>query len=135
MRVWPILGCYSREIRSYPEFSWPGGDGVVIFNLPLARFRRQDSSTWEGRSVIPLDRTWQPVALCRGNHSHLFFPPSTTERKDERERREVRAKSICRICPVKAQCLDYAMEIREPYGIWGGLTEAERRTQVAGAAV
>jgi WhiB family redox-sensing transcriptional regulator len=85
--------------------------------------------------VIPLDRTWQPVALCRGNHSHLFFPPSTTERKDERERREVRAKSICRICPVKAQCLDYAMEIREPYGIWGGLTEAERRTQVAGAAV
>lgn len=85
--------------------------------------------------MIPLDRTWQPVALCRGNHSHLFFPPSTTERKDERERREVRAKSICHICPVKAPCLDYAMEIREPYGIWGGFTEAERRAQVAGAAV
>ncbi len=65
----------------------------------------------------------------------MFFPPSTTERKDERERREVRAKSICRICPVKAPCLDYAIEIREPYGIWGGLTEAERRSQVAGAAV
>jgi WhiB family redox-sensing transcriptional regulator len=85
--------------------------------------------------VTPLDRSWQPLALCRGNHSHLFFPPSTTERKDERERREVRAKSICGVCPVKAQCLDYAMTIREPYGIWGGLTEAERRTVLARAAV
>ena len=85
--------------------------------------------------MIPLDRSWQPVALCRGNHSHLFFPPSTTERKDERERREVRAKSICRMCPVKSPCLEYAMEIREPYGIWGGLTEAERRTILAASAV
>lgn len=85
--------------------------------------------------MIPLDRTWQPVALCRGNHSHLFFPPSTPERKDERERREIRAKSICKICPVRAECLEYATAIREPYGIWGGLTEAERRQLIAMAAV
>lgn len=77
--------------------------------------------------MTPLDRSWQPVALCRGNHSHLFFPPSTTERKEERERREIRAKSICDVCPVQGSCLNYAMEIREPYGIWGGLTESERR--------
>ena len=79
--------------------------------------------------MIALDRTWQPVASCSGSPSHLFFPPSVTERKEERERREIRAKSICRICPVGAECLDYAMTIREPYGIWGGLTEAERRQQ------
>lgn len=85
--------------------------------------------------MTPLDRTWQPVALCRGNHSHLFFPPSTTERKEERERREIRAKSICQICPCKAQCLEYAMEIKEPYGIWGGLTEAERRYELTRAGV
>jgi len=85
--------------------------------------------------VIPLDRTWQPVALCRGNHSHLFFPPSTAERKEERERREIRAKSICKICPVNGDCLEYALTIREPYGIWGGLTEAERRQQLARSAV
>ena len=81
-----------------------------------------------------LDRSWQPVALCRGNHSHLFFPPSTTERKDERERREDRAKSICTVCPVRNPCYDYAMTIREPYGIWGGLTESERRSALARAA-
>ena len=76
------------------------------------------------------DRTWQPIALCKGNHSHLFFPPSVAERKDERERREERAKSICQVCPVRNACHEYAMEIREPYGIWGGLTEAERRVLI-----
>lgn len=84
---------------------------------------------------VTLDRTWQPIALCRGNHSHLFFPPSTQERKEERERREVRAKSICAICPVREQCYDYAMAIREPYGIWGGFTESERRQMLATVAV
>lgn len=77
--------------------------------------------------MLDIDRSWQPVALCRGSHSHLFFPPNNAERKDERERREARAKSICTVCPVHAECLEYALEIREPYGIWGGLTETERR--------
>lgn len=76
---------------------------------------------------MSLNDSWQLRALCRGNHSHLFFPPSTFERKEERERREARAKAICSVCPVQEACLDYAVEIREPYGIWGGLTETERR--------
>jgi WhiB family redox-sensing transcriptional regulator len=42
----------------------------------------------------------------------------------------MRAKSICRVCPVNAECLDYALTIREPYGIWGGLTETERRSHL-----
>jgi WhiB family redox-sensing transcriptional regulator len=76
------------------------------------------------------DRSWQTKGLCRGNHSYLFFPPSSAERKEERERREHKAKAICTVCPVKVDCLEFALEIREPYGIWGGLTETERR-QVA----
>ena len=68
--------------------------------------------------------------LCRGNHSYLFFPPSTVERKEERDRREVKAKAICDACPVEADCLEFALEIKEPYGIWGGLTETERRQVV-----
>lgn len=78
-----------------------------------------------------LDRSWQVDGLCRGNHSYLFFPPSTVERKDDRERREERAKAICRVCPVQEPCLEFAVEIREPYGIWGGLTELERRQVVS----
>ena len=64
----------------------------------------------------------------------MFFPPGTFERKDERFQREVRAKEICRTCPVKAPCLDYAVGIREPHGIWGGLNEAERKLLVIQAS-
>ncbi|HUG75602.1 MAG TPA: WhiB family transcriptional regulator [Acidimicrobiia bacterium] len=78
-----------------------------------------------------IDRSWQVDGLCRGNHSYLFFPPSAVERKDDRERREERAKAICRVCPVQEPCLEFAVEIREPYGIWGGLTELERRQVVS----
>jgi WhiB family transcriptional regulator, redox-sensing transcriptional regulator len=71
---------------------------------------------------------WQLQALCRGNHAYLFFPPSTFERKDERERREMKAKAICGVCPVQDPCSRHAIDIREPFGIWGGLTEVERRS-------
>jgi WhiB family redox-sensing transcriptional regulator len=81
--------------------------------------------------VVSLDRSWQLDGLCRGNHSHLFFPPSAVERKVERERREGKAKAICAVCAVRGACLDFALEIREPYGIWGGLTETERRQTLA----
>ena len=77
---------------------------------------------------MPLKDDWQLKALCRGNHAYLFFPPSTFERKEERERQEMKAKAICGVCPVKAECYEHAVAIREPFGIWGGLTEVERRT-------
>ena len=70
---------------------------------------------------------WRIRAACRGPETALFFPPANAERRDERDARERRAKSICRECPVQTECLDYALGIREPHGIWGGLTEAERR--------
>lgn len=81
--------------------------------------------------VAAADRSWQMKGLCRGNHSYLFFPPSTVERKEERERREIKAKAICTVCPVKGDCLEFALEIKEPYGIWGALTETERRQVLA----
>ena len=80
--------------------------------------------------IASADRSWQVNGLCRGNHSYLFFPPSNVERKEDRERREHKAKAICGVCTVKSDCLEFALEIREPYGIWGALTETERR-QVA----
>ena len=57
----------------------------------------------------------------------MFFPPAHFERKDEKLEREGRAKQICGTCPVRQPCLEYALKIREPHGIWGGLNEAERR--------
>jgi WhiB family redox-sensing transcriptional regulator len=70
---------------------------------------------------------WQDRAACRGPESALFFAPTVPEPRHEREQREERAKAICRDCPVTVECLDYAVRIREPHGIWGGLNEQERR--------
>ena len=78
-------------------------------------------------SAQRIDDDWQLRAACRGPQAVVFFPPGTFERKDEKHAREVRAKEICRTCPVKTPCLDYAVAIREPHGIWGGLNEAERK--------
>jgi WhiB family transcriptional regulator, redox-sensing transcriptional regulator len=61
----------------------------------------------------------------------MFFPPSHFEKKDEKERRELSAKAICSQCSVRADCLDFAITIREPHGIWGGLNESERRVVLA----
>jgi len=79
-------------------------------------------------SAQRVENDWQLRAACRGPQSAVFFPPGTFERKDEKLVRETRAKEICRTCPVKNPCLDYAVSIREPHGIWGGLNEAERKT-------
>ena len=73
---------------------------------------------------------WQLKAACKGPQAAVFFPPTTFERKDEKLEREVRAKAICGSCSVRTPCLEYALKIREPHGIWGGLNEAERRNLI-----
>lgn len=77
-------------------------------------------------TVHTLDN-WRTHAACRGPETALFFPPATTERREDRDARERRAKAICRQCPVRSQCLDHALRVGEMHGIWGGLNEAERR--------
>ena len=71
--------------------------------------------------------SWQLKAACRGPHASIFFPPEGIEQKHQRAERELAAKSICAGCPVRQPCLDYALSIDEPLGIWGGLNEYERR--------
>lgn len=69
---------------------------------------------------------WQLQAACRGPHAAVFFPPTRTERREEKRQREIHAKAICAKCSVRTECLTYALEIREQHGIWGGLNEIER---------
>jgi WhiB family redox-sensing transcriptional regulator len=78
-------------------------------------------------SALRTDDVWQVKAACRGPQAAVFFPPTSFERKDEKLDRERRAKAICATCAVKRPCLDYAVKIREPHGIWGGLSEGERK--------
>ena len=68
---------------------------------------------------------WQLVAACRGVDSSLFFHPEG-ERGAARSSREAAAKEVCMRCPVRVECAAHALAVREPYGVWGGLTEDER---------
>ncbi|MFF0147598.1 MULTISPECIES: WhiB family transcriptional regulator [Amycolatopsis] len=77
-------------------------------------------------NVVAEEWEWQLRGSCRGADSSLFFH-TDNERGSARERRESRAKAICQTCPVLAQCRRHAMAVEEPYGIWGGLGEIERR--------
>lgn len=84
--------------------------------------------------VAALEETWQLKAACRGPQATVFFPPPRFERKDEKSDRERRAKAICEGCSVQRSCLGYALRIREPHGIWGGLNEVERRRWLSAEA-
>ncbi len=68
---------------------------------------------------------WQLAGACRGMDVDAFYHPPR-ERNRHRERRIAQAKAICAHCPVITQCRQHALESREPYGIWGGLSEEER---------
>lgn len=84
--------------------------------------------------VQTASETWQVRAACRGPESAVFFPPATGERREDREAREAKAKEICAVCSVRVECLEYALGIKEPHGIWGGLNEMERHELLAARA-
>ena len=71
------------------------------------------------------DYTWRSNAICRDTDPDLFFPIGTT---GFALMQIDRAKEVCEQCPVKVDCLDYALETNQDSGIWGGTSEEERRT-------
>ena len=78
-------------------------------------------------SQVPQDAQWfwQEHASCREADPLLFFHPQN-ERGSSRLRRDRAAKTVCAGCPVRLECADYAVRAREPYGVWGGLSEEDR---------
>lgn len=74
---------------------------------------------------------WQHQGACRDLDDTLFFHPEG-ERGPRRRQREAAAVAICQTCPVIEQCREHALRSREPYGVWGGLTEDERAKLLSG---
>lgn len=68
---------------------------------------------------------WQLLGKCRGMDSSVFFH-SEGERGSAKQVRANAAKAICAECPVIRQCAEHALRVREPYGVWGGMSEEER---------
>jgi WhiB family transcriptional regulator, redox-sensing transcriptional regulator len=76
---------------------------------------------------------WQSRGRCRTLGPTLFFG-TDRERGARREERERAAKRVCAGCPVRDPCRDHALQVREVYGVWGGLTELEREQVLRKAA-
>ncbi|MEO8477828.1 MAG: WhiB family transcriptional regulator [Actinomycetota bacterium] len=74
-----------------------------------------------------LTTRWQHHAACRGEDSSYFYAPNYFEKRAQKNAREAVAKSLCAACPVREICLDYALDVSETHGIWGGYNEMERR--------
>ena len=81
----------------------------------LPQFGREDELG--GKVLRAL--AWQKRALCRGTDPDAFFPEQGGSTRE--------AKRVCGGCEVRLDCLKYALEYDERFGIWGGLGERERR--------
>jgi len=76
---------------------------------------------------------WQFEGACRTVSPEVFFHPEG-ERGSKRRSRDAQAKRVCLECPVLTSCRAHALAVREPYGVWGGLTEDEREAHYTGRA-
>ena len=79
-------------------------------------------SDFTSLSLVPSDSEpagWQEKALCAQTDPEAFFPEKGGSTRE--------AKRVCTSCEVRAECLEYALENDERFGIWGGLSERERR--------
>lgn len=75
---------------------------------------------------------WQLQGACRTVDPSTFFHPEG-ERGPARRNRDAQAKAVCFSCPVLTQCRQHALAVREPYGVWGAMTEAEREAHYTAA--
>ncbi|WP_432277335.1 WhiB family transcriptional regulator [Klenkia sesuvii] len=112
-------------ITAGQEASAPGSTPArrVQEDHPMADIRRLPTpvaEVWD----------WQLHGSCRGESTSLFFHPDG-ERGPARARRQAAAKAVCGTCPVIDACLKHALSVREPYGVWGGMSEEERTRLIA----
>jgi WhiB family redox-sensing transcriptional regulator len=72
--------------------------------------------------------TWRDLAACRGLPVDVFFSPDG-ERADAKARRERAAKEVCAVCPVRADCFEYAVARPEKFGVFGGADQEAREKE------
>ena len=95
---------------------------VLFPHAPLVAGRSEDTTSDLGRRGGK-DMSWRDHGRCRGYDPELFYP-------DDEEDPAYEAKQVCDACPVREPCLEYAINVREKAGVWGGMTARERRRLV-----
>ena len=72
----------------------------------------------------PLQHGWAARGACRHSDPDLFFPVAA---RGPALRQLAQAKRVCERCPVRVQCLEYALQSGQSFGVWGGASAEERR--------
>lgn len=90
-----------------------------------------NATTAPGHTAGLHRRNWRALAACRHTEPELFFPAASAGTVDLSNAQAERAKAVCRACPVRRECLQFALATRQSYGIWGGMSERERRVAQA----
>jgi WhiB family redox-sensing transcriptional regulator len=93
--------------------------GVGLRRRPAQRLSTDIDDTEEYTAM-----DWRHRALCRDEDPELFFPIGTSGPALVQMEQ---AKAVCRRCPVMESCLDWALRSGQDSGVWGGLSEDERR--------
>jgi WhiB family transcriptional regulator, redox-sensing transcriptional regulator len=97
---------------------------VLRFATPTP-YREHVSVTYGPISLATeLVADWRARAACSGYPNSLFFPATD----DPDDASVEKAKSVCAVCPVIDDCLEYALETNQRSGIWGGTSERERKS-------
>ncbi|MGZ6005588.1 MAG: WhiB family transcriptional regulator [Candidatus Saccharimonadales bacterium] len=125
----------SGEIASFFDYNEPDSGSTFIdtsmsprkasletrseADLALELYREIMGEITSQESSIPAD--WLIQAKCKGLDPSVFHPEPNEERKRQK------AISYCSQCVVKAECLEYALNVKEKHGIWGGKTASQRR--------
>jgi WhiB family transcriptional regulator, redox-sensing transcriptional regulator len=100
-----VAGHNMRDSNLRAENLWARGRHNYMYEL---------SGTNEGGAL-----SWQERALCAQTDPEAFFPEKGGSTRE--------AKKVCLACEVRGECLEYALANDERFGIWGGLSERERR--------
>lgn len=74
--------------------------------------------------MMPYRRDWRVFGACRDEDPELFFPISS---KGPAAQQIDAAKAVCARCRVRGECLRFALDNRQDYGVWGGTSEEERK--------
>lgn len=95
-----------------------------VIVVAIAKGREGITARRSDQAPRPTSVGWMDDAACRGEDPELFFPIGTT---GPGRAQVAQAKSVCNRCLVRAGCLSYALTTGQDTGVWGGLSEQERR--------
>lgn len=108
------------KARVNSDYTERSGDAAAEM---MSTLRAQLAGWISLRRLLTFDDNWLEQAVCRNRDPELFFGLTDTMSAKEAER----ARAVCNDCAVRLQCLTWAMDRGERFGMWGGRTETERR--------